>query len=319
VSERATENAASVGEATQYGTRRCPACGTPARGAQREIVSAVPAETLAFPALSEQWYGFFKEKSLFSYHRCRQCGLLFAPTYFTNAQLEQLYESMPANMAEVSHDALARTQFGYFRKLQKVRALEGQFLEIGPDVGLFAGFCVENGNFERLYMFEPNLGAHDALRKTLEGSRFEISTELLGLSNVPDGQVTVAAMIHVLDHILDPVEFLKRLKAKLRPGATLLIVTHDERSMLAKILRNRWPAYCLQHPHLFNYDSMRALLGAAGFDTVDLVKSTNYFPVTFLVKHAIFALGLGKPNLPLWPQFQLPLRLGNFITFATPL
>ena len=125
-------------------------------------------------------------------------------------------------------------------------------------------------------------------------------------------------MIHVLDHILDPVEFLKRLKAKLRPGATLLIVTHDERSMLAlKILSNRWPAYLLQHPHLFNYDSMRALLGATSLDTVDLVKSTNYFPVTFLVKHAIFALGLGKPNLPLWPQFQLPLRLGNFITFAT--
>jgi hypothetical protein len=167
-------------------------------------------------------------------------------------------------------------------------------------------------------MFEPNVDAHDALRKALDGTRLDISTELLDLSNVPDGQVTVAAMIHVLDHILDPIEFLRRLKTKLRPGATLLIVTHDERSTLAKVLHKRWPAYCLQHPHLFNSDSMRALLAAAGFDTVKIVKSTNYFPVTFLAKHAIFALGMGKPNLPLLPRLQLPLRLGNFITFATP-
>jgi hypothetical protein len=318
VNEPAAENAARTGEAMRYGTRQCPACGASACEARQEISTTVPAETLDFAALREQWYVFFKEKSLFSYHRCGRCGMLYAPTYFTNVQLERLYGSMPANMAEVSNDALSRTQFGYFRELRKVARLEGQFLEIGPDVGLFARYCISNGSFEHFWMFEPNVDAHDELRNTLGGNSFDISTELLDLSNVPDGQVTVAAMIHVLDHILEPVEFLRHLKAKLRPGSMLLIVTHDEQSTLAKVLRNRWPAYCLQHPHLFNRSSMRALLAAAGFDTVKVVKSTNYFPVTFLVKHAIFALGMGNVTLPLWPQLRLPLRLGNFITFATP-
>lgn len=244
--------------------------------------------------------------------------MLYAPTYFTYEQLERLYASMPANMSEVSSDALSRTQFGYFRELRKVATLEGQFLEIGADIGLFVRNCVENGNFEHYWMFEPNADAHDALRRVLDGVAYDISTELLDLSNVPDGQVTVAAMIHVLDHILDPVEFLRGLKAKLRPGSILLIVTHDERSKLAKVLRNRWPAYCLQHPHLFNFDSMRTLLSAAGFDTVKIVPSTNYFPITFLMQHAFFALGIGQRKLPALPKVQLPLRLGNFITFATP-
>ncbi|OBJ55202.1 hypothetical protein A9W94_20390 [Mycobacterium asiaticum] len=305
-------------DATDYGARQCPACKASADSARQEIGTDVPAETLDFDALRDQWFGFFKEKSLFSYHRCGRCGMLYAPTYFTNEQLERLYASMPANMSEVSDDALNRTQFGYFRELHKVAALEGQFLEIGPDVGLFARHCRENGRFEQFWMFEPNIDAHDELRKTLEGSSFEISTELLDLSNVPDGQVSVAAMIHVLDHILDPVEFLAHLRKKLRPEATLLIVTHDERSALAKILRKRWPAYCLQHPHLFNAESMRNLLAAAGFDVIKIVKSTNYFPVTFLAKHALFALGMGKTNLPAMSGIQLPLRLGNFITFATP-
>lgn len=244
--------------------------------------------------------------------------MLYAPTYFTYEQLERLYGSMLANMAEVSSDALTRTQFGYFRELRKVARLEGQYLEIGPDIGLFARYCVANGSFEHFWMFEPNVDVHAALRRTLNGNRFDISTELLDLSSVPDRQITVAAMIHVLDHILEPVEFLRLLKTKLRPEATLLIVTHDERSMLAKALRNRWPAYCLPHPHLFNRETMRALLATAGFDTVKVVKSTNYFPVTFLMKHAIFSVGMGEVNLPSLPRLQLPLRLGNFITFARP-
>ena len=63
---------------------------------------------------------------------------------------------------------------GYFRELRKVAALDGQFLEIGADIGLFARNCVENGSFERFWMFEPNVDAHDALRKALDGTRFDI-------------------------------------------------------------------------------------------------------------------------------------------------
>ena len=42
------------------------------------------------------------------------------------------------------------------------------------------------------------------------------------------------------------------MKNKLKKGGFIYGVVHDEKSVMAKILGNRWPAYRLQHPHLFN-------------------------------------------------------------------
>ena len=42
-------------------------------------------------------------------------------------------------------------------------------------------------------------------------------------------------MIQVLDHLLDPIATLTELRAKLLPDAKLLIVTHNEQSLLRKM------------------------------------------------------------------------------------
>ena len=70
--------------------------------------------------------------------------------------------------------------------------------------------------------------------------------------------------------------------------------------------------------YLFNPRSMRTLLGKAGYGVAETKRSVNQFPVTFLIKHAVFALGLGKINLPKLLWLRVPLRLGNFITIARP-
>ena len=244
--------------------------------------------------------------------------MLYSPQYFDGGQLTELYSSMPDNMAEVSHGALDRTQFGYFQELRKHCDLTGDFLEIGPDIGLFVRYCVEFGHFSKYWLFEPNVAAHEKLRARFGGRDFEISTSLLDLSAVPDRSISAAAMIHVLDHISDPVSFLREMNSKLSSEARILIVTHDERSLMPRALGARWPAYCLQHPHLFNPQTMKQLLQAAGMKLVSCVKSTNYFPLDFLLKHTLYALGLGRHNVPSWLGFELPLRLGNIITIAAP-
>jgi hypothetical protein len=263
------------------------------------------------------WYGFFKEKIFFSYDRCRTCGILYASTFLTVAQLETLYASMPANMEEASEGALDRTQRGYFDDVKATAPLRGNFLEIGPDVGSFARHFAAEGSFDNFWLFEPNVEAHDRLRRNLRDSTVHISTALLDLSMVPDGSITIAAMIHVLDHIIDPVEFLKRLQPKLADDGKLFVVTHDERSVLAQLTRSRWPAYCLQHPHLFNPRSMARLLREAGFTLQRTSRSRNYFPVTYLMEHAALAAGL-EIKLPRMPALVVPLRLGNFMTVALP-
>lgn len=298
-----------------YLERACPCCRTPApASAVAEVTSEPRGETLPLPTLREHFLGFFKEKSFFSYVRCATCGLLFAPVYFTPQQLGDLYGDMPDNTADVDLDLLRATQSRYVDALEATGALDGGYLEIGPDIGLFTHEAARRGRYDQFWLFEPNRRVHAQLAASVGERAHQIRTEFLDLSAVPDGSVRAAVMIHVLDHILDPRAFLEELKTKLRPDAAVVIVTHDERSLLARALNRRWPAYCLQHPQLFSPESMAKLLESAGLRSERILKTANHFPVTYLAAHLGYALGLGQWRLPKWSALSVPLKLGNILT-----
>jgi hypothetical protein len=77
----------------------------------------------------------------------------------------------------------------------------------------------------------------------------------------------------------------------------------------------RWPPFCLQHPQLFSPASITSMLRRSGFASATVDRSTNYFPVDFLVKQAGKAIGLKFDRLPA-PKASLGLKLGNMITMA---
>lgn len=304
-------------EESSFLSRVCPVCGgKPA--AQAAIHSEVMAESLGFDALVPYWNGFFKDKVFFSYARCGGCGLLYAPTFFNGSQLERLYGQSPPNMAEVPLEALRRTQRGYFDALKNCSDLEGGFIEVGPDIGLFTENCVREGRYDEYWLFEPNRDVLPALSEIVEGRKFHIIHDMFGFSHVPDHAASAAVMIHVLDHLLDPVATLRELRQKLKPGARLLLVTHDESSLLRRLVGWRWPAFCLQHPQIYNPESMRILLESAGFEVLQQRKTVNYFQVGFLLKHLLWAFGMKVQSVPSFGKLTLGLKLGNMLTIATP-
>ena len=110
---------------------------------------------------------------------------------------------------------------------------------------------------------------------------------------------------------------LQNIKKKLAPGAILLFITHDEHSLLAKVTQKKWPPYCLQHPQLFNSQSIHSLLEKAGLTMLTCEKTYNYFPVTYLMKHFLYLLGIKNMRLPKLEKIQIGLKLGNIATIAT--
>jgi len=280
------------------------------------MASRRPAEQLSLAELEPFWLGIDKERHFFTYHRCDGCGLLYNQTFFSETQLEHLYAAMPPNMAEVPNDAIVATQRGYFAAAAQRGVIGGDYLEIGPDVGHLAGVAAQSGRFDRFWLFEPNRSVHPRLRAALGVANAEILPGMTDLSAVPDGTVGLAVMVHVLDHLLDPMAMLVEIAAKLRPGGTLMIVTHDERSALSRVLGPNWPAFCLQHPELYNPATMRRLLARAGLSNVEVVRSTNHFPIDFLARQLGQAVGVpALGRLPL-PKRSIGLRLGNMLTFA---
>lgn len=297
--------------------RACPVCGS--QDSRDEAFSRRRAESLGFEELRPFWSGL-TEKPFFSYRRCQGCGLLYNPVYFTDAQLSALYADMAPNMDIVANDSIVATQRGYFERaranarLANTR-LDGGYLEIGPDAGHIVSEAARHGDFEHFWLFEPNLAVHGALAAAAGGRPATLSPEMDDLSIVPDGTVGLAVMIHVLDHMLDPLAMLRQIRAKLRPGGTLMIVTHNEQSLLRKVLGVRWPPFCLQHPEVYSPDTMRTLLGRAGYEGVAVERSLNYFPIDFLALNAAWAAGLKIKRVPL-PSTSIGLRLGNILTLA---
>lgn len=298
---------------TQFLSRNCPTCE--ANKGTIEIASSPAAENLSFEELQPYWNGFFKEKIFFSYFRC-QCGLLYCPQYFTSEQLNQLYANMPDNTADLPINALKKTQNSYFNFLKKHADLKGSYLEIGPDIGLFTENCIKQGDFQSYWLFEPNKKVWTVLQERLGANEVHLNENMFDFDTIPDNSISIVVAIHVLDHLLDPLATLKKLKQKLSKNAQLLFVTHDESSLLSKVFKQKWPPYCLQHPQLFNPSSITTLLKEAGFDLVSLEKSYNHFPLIYLLKHGLWALGIKNIKLPEINILQLPLKLGNMITLV---
>lgn len=295
--------------------RQCPHCRDGAK-AHPEVVAAKSAETLSSDEIAQAWNHIAKERVFFSYFRCETCSLLFAPVFLTEERLGELYKQMPPNMDVVPPGVLRATQRGYFDLLKRYSKLDGGYLELGADVGLFTENCVAEGGFDHYYLVEPNREVAPTLRQVVGDKPCAIIHDMFDFSPVPDATVGVAAMIHVLDHLVEPLDSLKAIRAKLAPGGTILIVTHDESSLLRRIFRRNWPPFCMQHPQLFSPRSMRAMLGQAGFSNVQVKRTANHFPVRFLVQQLLWACGLKVDRVPSFGGLTVGLKLGNMMTLA---
>ena len=293
--------------------RDCPACGHSAR--EVEVSSRRRAEDMPLEEVESFWENFTSENVFFSFARCGNCRLLYAPTFFTNDQLSDLYSSLPANMAVVPTDAIEATQRSYLDEVAPLAPLDGDYLEIGPDVGHLARQAARRGKFEKFWLFEPNQAVHEQLAASTEGRPNHVSTEMTDLSVVPDGSVGLAVMVHVLDHLIDPVALLRQVEKKLKPDGRVMIVTHNERSVLRKLMGNKFPPFCLQHPELYNPDTITSLLQRVGLKSVTVRRSKNYFPLAFMIRQATSIVGLKLDRLPL-PKTVVGLRLGNMMTIA---
>ena len=302
----------------KYNKRLCPSCSKDDTIINSKISSPEPSEKLNLLSNKNSWVSIFpkKSKSFFSYFRCNNCKMLYAPEHFTKKQLNNFYKKLVPNMDQVPKKLLQETQYEYFKLLRKWSSLEGNYLEVGPDIGLFTHYCVQKGNFNHYWLFEPNNLVTPKLKSLLKNKNFTISPIIEKIDKVNKDLSTVI-IIHVLDHLLEPKKILTKLRAKMKPGGLILIVTHDESSIMRKILGWRWPAFCLQHPQLFNYKTTEFILNESGFNVLEQSKSKNYFEISFLIKNLLWVFGIKIQKLPKWLNFSVGLKLGNIITIAS--
>jgi len=294
----------------------CPCCDAPASAAHDGVCSSPPAENIPFTQHGQFLSGYAPERVFFTYVRCGKCDAYFCPVYYSPEQLQSLYEEQAENMADVPLGSRERTQNGYLDILRRHSRMRGGLLEIGADVGLFAEACARAGRFDRFWLSEPNRAVHGELARRFAERDATIIGTMSPAAQVPTGAVSTAVMIHVLDHVLEPRGMLRDVFAVLEPGGVLMIITHNVRSWLGRLLGRRWPPFTLQHPQLFSPRSMQMLLTSCGFELLEIIRTTNYFPATFLARAGLTILGLPAKWFPEQGGRDVGVQLGNMCVIA---
>lgn len=263
--------------------------------------------------LLSQWSVSEEINCHFDYVKCPVCRTLFVEQYPDEKSLVRLYATCSDNVYSGDEIAHRRTQLSYLKILEKYVTLNSSptILEFGPDVGVLAKAVSDLHAPSRYVMVEPNSGLHASLSTKIPNA--EIWNDGADLAHEPDQTFDLIILVHVLDHMLDPIAKLEEMHRLLKPGGYLFTVTHNHNSMVRRVLRSNWPPYCLHHPQLFNERSKHIAFSNAGFEKIVIDSTVNYFPFGFLVSRLFTTVGL-QAELSFGPVIKI--KTGNIFGVA---
>lgn len=166
---------------------------------------------------------------------CSDCGLLFRHPVLDDEAYTALYTAGRPDVWDVES---VRSDFERVR--QQIPAAAIDVL----DVGCYTGQLLDSLRIEcRRHGVEPN--AQAAARARERGIRI-VASHWREIAGGPMYDVIVAC--DVIEHVVDPHDFLVVLSAQLKPGGRLIITTGNAEAWLWKLMGTRfWYCYWPEH------------------------------------------------------------------------
>ena len=242
--------------ATTTTTVACPICGVAAKVAER-----VP------PAV---------------YYGCPVCETLFQHPMPTIEQMRAYVEAEYARGVYNSYVAASGLKVLTFstraRRIAE-RVPGGRLL----DVGASAGFFVEQALHAGFDAYGVEL-SQEAVANAAPAVRARLTVgdvNQLALDGTAPFDVVTA--FDLIEHVFDPLAFLREIRRVARPGALLVITTPDVGHVLRHVLRARWPMFQpMQHTVLFSRRGLRLALTSAGYGDVSIGPATKTLTADYL-------------------------------------
>jgi 2-polyprenyl-3-methyl-5-hydroxy-6-metoxy-1,4-benzoquinol methylase len=251
--------------------------------------------------------------------RCRTCGLESLDPLPTGADLAAHYDASYDDGAYAEfaaagavRDAIARHRLRLIRPL----APAGPWLDVGASTGAFVAAAVAEG-LDAEGVEVSDVAAAAARRRGLAVHTSAVE------DFQPPRRYAVVTAFDVVEHLLDPLPLLARVRGWLAPGGLLAIAVPNAGSWVARLLGRQWFYYVGPfHVHYFSPATIRRALAASGYPTVT-VRSLRK-PLT--LRYAADQLAtLAPPLAPLargamralpWLARPIPLPLGEMLVTA---
>ncbi len=215
----------------------------------------------------------FQHQSL-DYRRCRVCETLYiSPAPSESTHLDYVVNSsamaywrdcLPLSMKK-SRRPMYQDRVEYSKTIfSKLGISPKVSLEIGAGSGEFAEELADGTTIEQITLLEPQELSLSNKNISLIKGGFE---ELECFQQLFD----VVFVWEVLEHILEPDNFLRLIHLVLKPGAPLILSTPNERGLETRELGANSTNVSFDHVRLYNPSSIEILLKRNGFRVIELI------------------------------------------------
>lgn len=252
--------------------RACPICGS------TDQSHLFASELLDLDALDENAFASRKrpEHMRLRLLECPTCDLIYASPVPSPDALATLYRDAAFESAEEAR--YAATTYGealgplVARLPDRVGALD-----IGTGEGAFLGELLKLG-FSQVVGIEPSTdpiaAAADVIRPLIEEGVFTAGVR-------PPGSLSLVTCFQTIEHVPDPAAMVRDAIELLKPGGMLVIVCHDRRAPVNRVLGLRSPIVDIEHQQLFSPQSIVELLSRGGLTSVERSVIRNRYPVKY--------------------------------------
>ena len=220
--------------------------------------------------------------------RCDRCGLVLRNPQPSDAELAAIYTDSyflgDTGAGSETNRLKRNTAAGYLDEIESrtgVSPSGARLLEIGPGLGNL--------------LIEASARGYQVTGVEYSDSSVRTANERIGapvvvqgsLSSValPDGSFDVAVLADVLEHTRDPLADLQRVWRMLKPGGALFIAVPSLDTWSARVMRERWLEFKLEHLFYFDSATLQLLLFKAGFEQVALSAGWKTLSPEYVKQH----------------------------------
>ncbi len=283
----------------------CPLCG-------QNVAIRFP-ENIRREEIGPYTYASRKRPELmhYGYYECVDCCHLFAIDEVDAAELVDNYRNAGYDSAVESRYA-ART---YARVVErKVGKSSRSLLDVGCGDGAFLAEAIQSGIVGSVVGVEPSLAAADAASKHIRPLIHTVPLEQADIVETFD----IVTFFQTIEHVRNPIDFLRRLRERVAAGGHLVIVGHDWTSTVNRLLGTSSPIFDIEHLQIFSRTSLGVALKQAGASDVSIQSVWNSYPLSYWIKIAPPPARRALELLPRRLTSKLPVSLpvGNQVAIA---
>lgn len=211
--------------------------------------------------------------------KCRSCELMYSSpraqppdhALYEGIEIEGLLSGVTT---DINHPYRWRydKESGQIRDFAATRTLlnklypsRGKIVEVGSSMGcLLAQFRTDGWD---VLGIDP-WGEVSVITREAHG--FETMTATLDQAALPDESADVLIMLHVIEHVPDPLATLREIYRILKPGGHVVIETPRYDTLMFKMLQHRERSVkCDGHIYFFSFDTLRQAYEKVGFTEVE--------------------------------------------------